>query len=862
MGFAKQFPGRVALDISATHRDLRDGYTLVDINGIYPSGPNQPFGGFGLVDPNRGQILQENNRTWALRELDVIEATLAKNLSHNFQGTLSVTRQWQSIQGTWGPTDPARFIQPDAFANNHDLSQYLFGNGDTNTLSGGGRESGVAYRPYSIRLAGQYLAPYHFTIGVSYVDQAGGWVGPVVTQLSGANPVFGPALVTLANGTTQSNPLATTIRYCGVGDAAMRREPDSLRRADAERGRAVSAASCDPRLRHRAAPVHDRSQHLQRVEQRRDDAVEHRRQSDLLAELPVTVQSDELTSGAVHLQVDLLIVHTVPASRDAGTAPRPSSTFTRQVGTIMPKARRSFFITVVVMLVIVAAYLTPGSAQQAPRVNPDLYSQLRWRFIGPEGNRISAVAGVPGDPLRVLRRQRVRRHLQDHRRRRALGADLRRSAGRSRSARSPSRRPIRTSSGPAPAKRGSAATSRSATASTSRPTPARRGRGWASRRPDASVASSSIRRIPTIVLACALGHGLRSAAGARRVPHDRRRQRRGSARCSSTRTPAARTSRWTRATRASCSPACGRSRSTRGDATAAARAAACSCRATAASRGRSSPATACRPSTGRQGHAGDRAHRTRIAIYAIDRDRRRPSAGTGRTTDRGQLWRSDDGGDNWQMVSSDRNCAGPHALLRAHGRVARQRERDVLISTRRSASRSTAARRCVAAVGPRSAGRRHHDMWIDPTNGNRMVVAHDQGVSISQNRGRTWLKQQLPIAQMYHVTVDNQIPYYVYGNKQDGPSYRGPSNSRLDEGGGRGGGGGARRIPRGMWHAIGGGESGWATPDPVDPNIIWSTASGSGSVGGIVVRYDESRAAVARRRGLAGQRRTARRRPI
>src|SRR5207244_3953861 len=72
------------------------------------------------------------------------------------------------------------------------------------------------------------------------------------------------------------------------------------------------------------------------------------------------------------------------------------------------------------------------------------------------------------------------------------------------------------------------------------------------------------------------------------------------------------------------------------------------------------------------------------------------------------------------------------------------------------------------------------------------------------------------------------------------PSYRGPSNSRLGEGGGRGGGRGGN-IPRGMWHSIGGGESGFATPDPVDPNIIWSTASGSGSVGGIVVRYDESR---------------------
>lgn len=225
VGFAKQFPGRVALDVSATHRALKDGYTLVDINGIYPSGPNQPFGGFGLVDPNRGVILQENNRTSAYVELNALEATLAKNMSHHFQGTLSVTRQWQAIRGTWGPTDPARFIQPDAFANNHDLSQYLFGNGDTNSLSGGGRESGVAYRPYSFRLAGQYLAPFSFTVGVSYVLQSGGWVGPVVTQLAKADPVFGPALITLANGTTQPNPLATTIRFCGAATLPCAADP-------------------------------------------------------------------------------------------------------------------------------------------------------------------------------------------------------------------------------------------------------------------------------------------------------------------------------------------------------------------------------------------------------------------------------------------------------------------------------------------------------------------------------------------------------------------------------------------------------------------------------------------------------------
>ena len=130
----------------------------------------------------------------------------------------------------------------------------------------------------------------------------------------------------------------------------------------------------------------------------------------------------------------------------------------------------------------------------------------------------------------------------------------------------------------------------------------------------------------------------------------------------------------------------------------------------------------------------------------------------------------------------------------------------------------------------------HHDIWIDPTNANRQIVAHDQGLSITINRGRTWYRQRLKNAQIYHVTVDNEIPYNVLGNKQDEPTYRGPSNSRL-----QGGFGGDPGIPRAMWHAVGGGESGWATPDPKDSNIVWSTASGSGMVGGIVVRFEENR---------------------
>jgi hypothetical protein len=63
---------------------------------------------------------------------------------------------------------------------------------------------------------------------------------------------------------------------------------------------------------------------------------------------------------------------------------------------------------------------------------------------------------------------------------------------------------------------------------------------------------------------------------------------------------------------------------------------------------------------------------------------------------------------------------------------------------------------------------------------------------------------------MYHVWTDNQVPYNVYGNRQDGYSYRGPSNSRQGS------------IPLGLWHAVGGCESGWAIPDPVDNHIVWS----------------------------------------
>ena len=189
------------------------------------------------------------------------------------------------------------------------------------------------------------------------------------------------------------------------------------------------------------------------------------------------------------------------------------------------------------------------------------------------------------------------------------------------------------------------------------------------------------------------------------------------------------------------------------------------------------------------------------------------------------LWRSDDGGETWTLINRD------HAILNRP-----------LYYTRCVVAPDDADEIYFPATGFQTSldggktikrfrvwGGDHHDMWIDPLDPERMMVGNDQGVALSINGGKTWQGVQLPIAQMYHVYVDNQIPYYVYGNRQDGTSYRGPSNSRLESRSrlGRGG------IPQGLWHPVGGFESGFAVPDPVDNNIVWS-----GNYDGMLDRFD------------------------
>jgi photosystem II stability/assembly factor-like uncharacterized protein len=240
-----------------------------------------------------------------------------------------------------------------------------------------------------------------------------------------------------------------------------------------------------------------------------------------------------------------------------------------------------------------------------------------------------------------------------------------------------------------------------------------------------------------------------------------------------------------------------------------------------------------------EGHGLPHSPLGRIAVRVAQRDSNRVYAlietgdgvpMDGKPTQSGQLWRSDDGGENWQSINSDRQIRGrTHYYTREE--ISPDNEDEAYFFT--SAFSRTLDGGHTLTNMPSSPGGDNHEMWIDPTNGDRMAVVNDSGVSISVNRGHSWDHIQLPIAQIYHVTLDDQIPYFVYGNKQDGPSYRGPSNSLQF------GGFGGSQISRSVWHPVAGSESGFATPDPVDNNIIWSTGTGSGSVGGSIARFDE-----------------------
>ncbi len=206
----------------------------------------------------------------------------------------------------------------------------------------------------------------------------------------------------------------------------------------------------------------------------------------------------------------------------------------------------------------------------------------------------------------------------------------------------------------------------------------------------------------------------------------------------------------------------------------------------------------------------------KIAVAVAQSDSRRVYALI-ETGDRGSLWRSDDAGEKWKLVNHSRLLnERPHYYTRML--VMPDNANEVYFPSNGMG---------VTRDGGETAeqigwGGDNHDMWADPKDARRMMIGNDGGVMISTTRGRQWNFTRLPIGQMYHVATDNRIPYFVYGQMQDDGSIRGPSHVP-----------GAGSISPAQWTSTAGCETGWATPDPVDPNVVWG-----GCYAGVVERFD------------------------
>ena len=114
----------------------------------------------------------------------------------------------------------------------------------------------------------------------------------------------------------------------------------------------------------------------------------------------------------------------------------------------------------------------------------------------------------------------------------------------------------------------------------------------------------------------------------------------------------------------------------------------------------------------------------------------------------------------------------------------------------------------------------HHALWINPNYTNQMYLGTDGGVYISLDRGATWMfVHNLPVGQFYHVAIDNQKPYRIYGGLQDNGSWVAPSAA---PGG----------VGNANWMNIYFGDGFWTQPDPTDPNTAYAEYQG-GNIGRI-----------------------------
>ncbi len=189
------------------------------------------------------------------------------------------------------------------------------------------------------------------------------------------------------------------------------------------------------------------------------------------------------------------------------------------------------------------------------------------------------------------------------------------------------------------------------------------------------------------------------------------------------------------------------------------------------------------------------------------------------------LYRSDDSGQTWKLVS-DRNDLRYRPWYYMHV-FADPVDADTVYVNNLNLWRSNDGGQTFTQIGTPHSD--NHDLWIDPADPRRMIQSNDGGANVSFNGGASWssIYNQLT-AQLYTVTTDNREPYYhVYGTQQDNSSIAVPSDTNDDV------------IAWTDCYPAGTGESGFMAVDPTDDDIVYVGAIGSSpGGGGALQRYD------------------------
>jgi photosystem II stability/assembly factor-like uncharacterized protein len=178
----------------------------------------------------------------------------------------------------------------------------------------------------------------------------------------------------------------------------------------------------------------------------------------------------------------------------------------------------------------------------------------------------------------------------------------------------------------------------------------------------------------------------------------------------------------------------------------------------------------------------------------------------------GGIFMSDDAGASWKLANDDRRIRQrAFYYSRIYGDPA---AKDTFYVLNTSTYRSTDAGKSLRPL--RDPHGDNHDLWIAPNDPKRMINTNDGGANVSVNAGETWTSQQFPTAQLYGVYTTSHVPYHVCGAQQDNSTVCVPSSGSGDE-----------------MYAVGGGESGYIAPDPLDTDVFYA-----GSYGGLLTRIN------------------------